>query len=158
MTETIVSLLLWFAAIGCGLMAGLYFAFSAFIMRALARIDRAHGVAAMNAINADILRSLFMPLFIGTTVASLVLAVLGALRLGAPGALPMLGGGLVYFFGMFVVTMFFNVPLNNALAAEGSGPEPLWALYVRRWTLWNHGRTLASTAACALFILALTES
>jgi uncharacterized membrane protein len=29
--------LLWFCAVGCGLLAGLYFAFSAFIMTALGR-------------------------------------------------------------------------------------------------------------------------
>ena len=60
-----------FPLIGCGLIAGLYFAFSAFIMTALGRIGQAAGITAMNAINAVIVQSLFMPLFLGTTVASL---------------------------------------------------------------------------------------
>jgi len=151
----IAQILLWLAATGCGLMAGVYFAFSCFIMRALERLDRAQGAAAMNAINEDILKSLFLPLFLATTFASLILAALGLYRLGTPGALPMLAGGLVYFLGMFVVTMFFNVPLNNALAASGSGSEQAWAIYLRRWTAWNHVRTVASMAACMLFILSL---
>jgi uncharacterized membrane protein len=156
--EIVVPILLWFAAIGCGLMAGLYFAFSTFIMGALGRIDQASGIAAMNAINVDIVRSLFMPLFFGTTLVSAILAVLAVFRLGEPGAVAMLAGGVVYLMGMFVVTMMFNVPLNNALAAAdpaSADAASLWARYLKDWTFWNHVRTVASTAACALFIAAI---
>ncbi|MET3846046.1 anthrone oxygenase family protein [Bradyrhizobium sp. OAE829] len=71
----------------------------------------------MNAINAVIVHSLFIPLFLGTTVASLLLAVAGGLRWGEPGATAMLAGGVLYVIGMFVCTAVVNVPLNNALAA-----------------------------------------
>jgi uncharacterized membrane protein len=70
----------------------------------------------------------------------------------------MLSGGVVYVFGMFVVTMLFNVPLNNALAAtDPASPDAasLWARYLTDWTWWNHVRTVSSTAACALFIAAI---
>jgi uncharacterized membrane protein len=72
--------LLWFCALGCGLMAGLYFAFSVFIMSALDRLGPAAGAAAMNSINAVILRSLFMPIFLLTSLASLALSVIGAMQ------------------------------------------------------------------------------
>ncbi|HEY3517783.1 MAG TPA: anthrone oxygenase family protein [Gammaproteobacteria bacterium] len=150
--------LLWFSAVGCGVMAGVYFAFSVFVMTALSRIDQASGVAAMNSINTVILRSLFMPLFFGTTVAALILAAVALLRWGAPGAPAMLVGGAAYVLGMFVVTMLLNVPLNSALqAAEPSIADAAttWGRYLREWTMWNHIRTVASTAACALFIFAL---
>ena len=117
MQQLIIPGLLWCCAIGCGLLGGLYFAFSAFIMTALDRIDQAAGISAMNAINVDIVRSLFMPLFFGTTLASAVLAIMALFRWGEPGSASMLVGGVVYVVGMFVVTMVFNVPLNNALAA-----------------------------------------
>ena len=158
MTKASITALLWFSAIGCGLMAGVYFAFSGFVMTALSRIDQASGVATMNSINAVILRSLFMPIFFGTTVAALILAVVALFRWSTPGAAAMLAGGVVYILGMFVVTMLFNVPLNNALQAVGAGAEAAttWARYLREWTMWNHVRTVASTAACALFIVALT--
>ncbi len=77
MRQVLTSGLLWFSALGCGLMAGVYFAFSTFIMTALGRLDQAAGIAAMNAINVDIVRSLFMPLFLGTTVAGAALVVMG---------------------------------------------------------------------------------
>jgi uncharacterized membrane protein len=150
--------LLWFSAVGCGAMAGVYFAFSGFVMTALSRIDQASGVAAMNSINTVILRSLFMPLFFGTTVAAVILAVVALFRWGTPGALSMFVGGVAYVLGMFVVTMLLNVPLNNVLqAAEPSIAEAAttWLRYLREWTMWNHVRTVASTVACALFIFAL---
>ena len=158
MRALLTSGLLWFSAVGCGLLAGLYFAFSAFIMTALGRIDSAAGISAMNAINVDIVRSLFMPLFLGTTLACAALAVLACLRLGEPGAIAVLAGGVIYVAGMFVVTMIFNVPLNDALAAidpSSGAAAPLWARYLKDWTFWNHVRTVASTAATVLFIIAI---
>jgi uncharacterized membrane protein len=156
--NTVASGLLWFSAIGCGLLGGLYFAFSAFIMTSLGRIDRAAGIAAMNAINADIVRSPFMPVFLLTTLSAAALAVLAVVRWGEPGALAMLAGGIVYVLGMFVVTVAFNVPLNNALAAvepTTAAAAQTWARYLMDWTWWNHVRTLACTAAVALFIAAI---
>lgn len=144
--------LLWFCALGCGLIGGLYFAFSAFIMRALASIDVAAGISAMNSINSAILRSLFMPLFLGTTLACAALVVLGFLRLGTPGAMQLIAGGAIYVIGMFVVTMAFNVPLNNALLR---GEPATWQAYLSTWTHWNHVRTVASLAASAAFIAAI---
>ena len=120
MTELIIKGLLWFSALGAGLIAGIFFAFSTFIMTALGRIDQASGIAAMNAINSTILQSLFMPLFFGTTMTSLALAVTALVRWGQPGALLMLTAGLIYFVGMFLCTALFNVPLNSTLAAAGS--------------------------------------
>jgi uncharacterized membrane protein len=158
MRQLVVSSLLWFSAIGCGLVAGLYFAFSAFIMPSLGRIDQTAGISAMNAINADIVRSLFMPLFLGTTLASAALAVLACFRWGEEGAIVMLAAGVVYVVGMFVVTIVFNVPLNDALAAvdpAASSAAPLWARYLQDWTFWNHVRTIASTGAAILFTVAI---
>ena len=150
--------LLWFSAIGCGLLAGLYFAFSAFIMTALGRIGQVAGIAAMNAISVAIVQSLFLPIFLATTAASAALAVIALFRWGEPGAMAMVAGGVFYVLGMFVVTMIFNVPLNDALAAADPASQEaasLWARYLTDWTFWNHVRTISSTAACALFIAAI---
>jgi uncharacterized membrane protein len=159
MTDTLITILLWFCALGCGLLAGLYFAFSAFIMTALDRAGPAHGIAAMNSINLTILRSLFMPLFFGTTLGAAALAQIGLLRTHTPAAICMLVGGLTYVLGMFVVTMAGNVPLNNALAAANttSGQAILvWQRYLSAWTRWNHVRTLTSLIASGMFIAAIT--
>lgn len=158
MRQFLIAAFLWLSVIGCGLLAGVYFAFSAFMMTALGRVDQAAGIAVMDAINAVIVRSLFMPLFLGTTLTAAALAILGFLQWGEPGAIAMLVGGVIYVLGMFVVTVTFNVPLNNALAAvdifSGQATE-LWTRYLRDWTFWNHVRTVASMASLAAFVFAL---
>jgi uncharacterized membrane protein len=99
-----------------------------------------------------------MPVFLGSTLTSLALAVLAPFRWDEPGAAMRLAGGVLYVVGMFVVTAVFNVPLNNALAAvaPASGEAgTLWARYLVDWTWWNHVRTVTSTLAFALFIAAI---
>jgi uncharacterized membrane protein len=112
----------------------------------------------MNAINVEIVRSLFLPFFLSTTLSSATLAGLAIVRWGDAGTIAMLVGGTLYVLGMFVVTMVFNVPLNDALAAvdpKSAVAATLWTRYLSDWTFWNHVRTIASTAACALFIAAI---
>lgn len=77
--------------------------------------------------------------------------------LGEPGSLYLLAASLLYLAG-FIVTMAFNVPLNDALAAvdpgSGAGGE-VWINYLRRWVPWNHVRTITSLGAMILFVFAL---
>jgi uncharacterized membrane protein len=158
MLQLVTSSLLWFDAVGCGLLAGVYFAFSTFVMTALSRIEPVQGVSAMNSINSTILHSLFMPFFHGTTAASLVLAIIALFNMRGPGAAAMLAGGLIYIAGMFLCTIFCNVPLNNMLAAVDPASADatfVWTRYLKNWTLWNHVRTIASSVACALYITAI---
>jgi uncharacterized membrane protein len=158
--EAVIAVLLWSCAIGCGVVAGVFFAFSTFVMRALGDVAPGAGIAAMNAINRVILRSAFMPLFLGTTLAAAVLCVLALLEWEAPGAQAMFAGGIAYVVGMFVATVVFNVPLNDALGSaerDADGGQALWARYLVTWTRWNHVRALASIVACGLFVLALVQ-
>ena len=132
MVQLLTTGLLWFSAIGCGLIAGVYLAFSTFIMTSFARIAPAAGIAAMNAINVDIVKSMFMPLFLGTTLAAASSLIASQrcrhwrrrpsldsafFRWSGPGSIAVLAGGVIYVIGMLGVTLIFNVPLNDALAA-----------------------------------------
>ncbi len=158
MTEYLIAALLWLSIVGSGLIAGIYFAFSTFVMTALGRLEQSAGMAVMNAVNTVILRSPFVPIFFGTTLTSAVLSVLGLIFWGEPGTMAMLAGGIIYVLGMFVVTVARNVPLNDALAALGPGSEEaavVWVRYLREWTAWNHVRTIASSLAMILFVIAL---
>ncbi len=148
--------LLWVCIVGCGLIGGLFFSFSTFIMRALDSIDRPAGIAAMNAINAVILRSLFMAVFLGTTLVAFVLAIIGFFFWAGPGGAALAAGGVIYVLGVFGVTMWKNVPLNNQLARLAT--SDLWSRYMRDWVIWNHVRTISSIAATTLFVFGLTET
>jgi uncharacterized membrane protein len=146
------------AAIGSGLIAGAFFAFSSFIMRALSKLPAAQGIAAMQRINVDVITPTFMAPFVGTALVCLLLAGWSALNLRSPNGPWLLGGSLLYFLGVFGVTMVFNVPRNNELAAadpSSSEGEAIWSDFLRTWTAWNTVRTLASLAAMVCFILGL---
>jgi len=160
MSSTLVTILLWAAALSSGLMAGVYFAFSGFIMKAFDKIETAQSVAAMNSINEVILRSLFMPVFFGSSIISFLLIVIAFVYWGDADAWLALIAGMVYFAGMFVCTVVFNVPLNNALARIGpdcDNEQQIWSHYLRTWTKWNHLRTVSSLITCALCVWLLTD-
>jgi uncharacterized membrane protein len=146
------------AALGSGLIAGVFFAFSAFVMRALSRLPPHQGIAAMQAINLAVLTPWFFAAFFGTAAACVILAIATLLRWGEPGAILVLAGSLLYLVGSILVTMLRNVPLNDTLAAaaadSGEGAL-LWTRYLAGWTAWNHVRTAASLAAAASFTFAL---
>ena len=146
------------AALGCGLIAGVFFAFSSFVMKALARLPASAGIAAMQSINIVVLRSVFMAVFLGTAAVCVVASVYSLFRLQEPGVVYMLVGSVLYLVGSFLVTVVFNVPRNDALA-KLAPTDPtstsLWSGYVASWTAWNHVRTLAALAAAASFSVAL---
>lgn len=159
MRAMLVPALLWTSALGCGVMAGVYFAFSAFIMTSLGRIAPASGMSAMNATIVDIVKSPFMPVFMLTTLTAVSLSILGAVRWGQPGSALMAIGGAIYVLGMFGVTMMVNQPMNEALLAADPATSQgvaVWSRYLIDWTMWNHLRTISSAVATAMFIAALT--
>ncbi len=146
------------AAVGCGLIGGLLFAFSSFVMTALSRQPAECGIRTMQAINVAILNPLFLSVFLGTALGSAALLVTALARLASRGDMLLSAGAALYLLGVFGVTMTVNVPLNNALEAlDGGSPEAarFWPAYVRRWTRWNHLRTVCALLASVLLTVAL---
>ncbi|MHC1549318.1 anthrone oxygenase family protein [Phyllobacterium sp. K27] len=145
------------AALGSGIMAGLFFAFSSFIMTAFSKLPPEQGIAAMNSINATILNATFGIAFFGTALLCIALGVISVLRWTDPGSAWLLIGSVLYLIGIIAVTILFNVPLNDALqAVEPASTEgtALWTRYLAEWVPWNHVRTLASMGSLIAFILA----
>ncbi len=147
------------AALGCGLVGGIFFGFSAFIMKALARLGAGQGIAAMQSINVAVINPWFLSVFLGTGAACLVLGGWSLWEWSRPGTICVASGSVLYLVGTFVVTIACNVPWNDRLAGvEPASPAgaPLWAQYVNSWTRWNHVRTAAAlVAAAALLMTAL---
>ena len=143
------------AMLGSGLMAGVFFAFSTFVMKALARLPAETGIAAMQAVNVAAVKSWFLVAFLGTTAACGFVVVSTFGRWRDASAMWPLTGGLVFLVGTFLVTVLFNVPMNNALAAlpaNDPGRATFWVRYVADWTAWNHVRTITSLAAAVLLV------
>ena len=158
MTDALLLALQIAAALGCGLMAGVFFAFSAFVMNALARLEPVAGIAAMQSINRAVLNPLFMAGFFGTGAICVLVMLASLWRWREPGASFLLAGGAIYLVGGILVTIAFNVPLNEALAAIAPADRASatrWTRYLARWTSWNHIRTVACLVAAALLTVAV---
>ena len=149
------------ALLGSALIGGVFFSFSSFVMKALARLPSAEGITAMQSINVVVLNPLFLGAFIGTAVLSLLVVALAIKGWGTPSALFFLVGALLYVVGTFLVTGLGNVPLNDQLAAV-SATDPaattVWEHYLNRWTMLNTVRTVAATVAVLVYAVGLLQS
>lgn len=160
MFEKILFPLTLISALGCGLNVGLFFVFSNTVMTALGRLQPAHGIAAMQSINSTILNPLFYLVFFGTAITSLCLGTSLIWRWQHPDAVYILAGCLFYIVGSVLVTIFFNVPMNEALDAvkpESVEAANFWSRYLKNWTAWNHVRTMACLLGSSSFIFALCK-
>jgi len=150
--------LVFIAALGSGLVGGVFFAFSSFVMPGLARMPAAGGIAAMNSINVTAVTPLFMTALFGTALVCLIVGIGAAMGWAQSNSLWLAAGSVVYLAGIVMVTIVFNVPLNDALAAvdpAGANGAGLWSRYLDEWVMWNHVRTVTGMAALACFIAAL---
>jgi uncharacterized membrane protein len=158
MTNKLLLTLTLLSALGSALIGGIFFAFSTFVMKALANLPAGQGIVAMKSINLTVLNPLFLSVFLGTALGCVILTVSSVLTWQKPGTAFLIAGSALYLFGTVVVTAACNVPRNEALAtldpasAESAGQ---WTQYVASWTAWNHVRTVAALAASAVFMMAL---
>jgi len=146
------------AALGCGLIAGVFFGFSSFVMPALARLAPAAGVRAMQSINVVVLNRWFLGVLLGTAVLCGGLALSALRAWSEPGAWVRLAGSCLYLAGTILVTVRYHVPKNQALSslpADSPEAERFWLEYVVGWSIWNHVRGASAFVASALLILAL---
>ena len=158
MPDWLEILLLVTATTGTGLVGGIFFAFSSFIMKALTQVPVTEGAKVMQRINVTVLNPLFFTVFFGTGVIALIVAVGTPNVWGAPGAVLSRIAAVLYLFGTLGVTIVRNVPLNEKLAATALTDATLastWSHYLKAWTWWNHVRTIAAVLAAALFATAI---
>ncbi|MDY6943273.1 MAG: anthrone oxygenase family protein [Pseudomonadota bacterium] len=148
------------ALMGSALIGGVFFAFSSFVMKALARVPAPQGIAAMQSINVVVINRSFLGTFMGTAALSFGLVVTTLVFGNGASTAWFVAGAFAYILGTFLVTLWANVPLNNRLAAASpthAESHPFWRHYVTRWTLWNHVRTLAAITAALLFAIGLAQ-
>lgn len=150
LTDRVFSPISLGTALGCGLVAGIFFAFSNFVMPAINRQPPPSAVATMQAINVVVMNRGFLSVFIGTALACLLLIATSALRWQETSSKLAVAGAFAYLIGTVGVTRGFNIPLNDGLDA---GAE--WSSFYAPWMLWNHVRTGAAFIAAALVTTAI---
>jgi uncharacterized membrane protein len=147
------------ATITTGLMAGVMFAYACSVMPGLALSSDHTLVETMQNIDQAILNLWFLLPFSGSIPLIVLAAVLARRGLGRP-ALPWITAALVVYVVAFLITMVFNVPLNDELGAAGDPDRIADLAGVRErfedpWVMWNTLRTLAHTVAFGLLAWAM---
>jgi uncharacterized membrane protein len=149
------------AAIAAAAAAGMMYVFSTFVMRGLDRTGPVEAITAMRGINAEAnSNAAFLLAYFGASVLALAAGVIAVIQFRQPGSVWVLVGAV---FGILaaVITVGFNVPLNNHLdtvepvgiSAADAARE--WQAYFSTWTAWNHVRTATSVIAAVLMLLGL---
>lgn len=150
-------LLLLAATVDIALIAGLYYGWSCSVIPGLHRLDDGAYVEAMNAMDRAIINPVFFLSFFG---AALLLPIGTYLHRGTPRFLWLLAASAVYIVASLGVTMFGNVPLNDALgavdphAASAADLARHRAAFEGPWVRLHTVRTWATVASLALAVIA----
>ena len=146
------------------LITGFFYAYFCSVNSGLGQLTNKEYLAAMQSINKVILNPAFFASFMGT----LFLLPLSSWLLYRAGAsqsfLLLLIAALVYAIGAFGVTIFGNVPLNEALArfnlssASVEGLANQRTMFEMPWNKLHNIRTFASLVSLVLTIIASIRS
>lgn len=151
-----------FSAIAYAVLGGVFLAFSDFIMRSLRLTNPPGAIEAMQHINRQVFRHVFIPTFLAMAPISIGVAIAAQAAAEPAPARLLAAAASMYVFGAFLVTIARNVPLNERLDrmdATSGEAEAFWTTtYAPVWTRWNTVRTAACAAAAALALAAVAAS
>jgi uncharacterized membrane protein len=163
MNTSPVVILTSLAALASAAGGGMMYVFSTMVMRGLDRTGPVDAITAMRGINSEANASpAFLLGYFSATILALVVGVVAVVRLNQPGSWWLLIGALFALLGA-IITMAFNVPLNNHL--DTINPDGLsvadaareWQAYFSTWTAWNHVRTITAFIGAALMLVGLRD-
>jgi uncharacterized membrane protein len=149
------------AALASAAAGGMMYVFSTFVMRGLGRTGPVDAITAMRGINAEANSNpVFLLGYFSAPILAIAVGVIAMVQLKQPGSWWLLIGALFGILGA-IITMIFNVPLNNHL--DTVNPDGLavadaareWQAYVSTWTAWNHARTVTSFVGAVLMLVGL---
>lgn len=152
----LMTILLTTMAIFVGIMAGFFFAYSFSVSLGLGKLGDKAFLNAMQQINKEVQNPIFFICFFGSLVLLGVSAFLFKNQVGFPF---LLLAFICYFLGVFLVTVFVNVPLNNQLdrfnlsTATANSANEMRNIFEKKWNYWNNIRTLFSTLSLVFVIL-----
>ncbi len=144
-------LLVLAATVTVGLVAGLLSAFAYAVMPGLRRTGDASFVSSMRGINIAIINPVFGVVFGGAVV--LTVAAVVATR-HQPAVFRWVLAALVLHGLAVVVTLAFNVPLNDRLEAGTGSAASLRDAFEGRWVVWNIVRSVASLGGFVSLVVA----
>lgn len=152
--------ILMITTIFSGLMAGLFYAWSISVTPGLAKINDVSYLQAFQSMNRAIINPSFFVVFFGLAVLLPVLSYLTFQTSISNQFWYVISATVLYFVGIMGVTIFGNVPLNNALEAlqiESMTPEQMNEFrkgFESKWNRLNLIRTISSLLTFLLLVIA----
>lgn len=152
------TILLIVTAVLTALIAGLFYAYSCSVVLGLGKLSDAEYLKSMQSINREILNPVFFVSFMGTVVLLPVSTFM--YRAQNPVFILLLLATIAYLVGVFGVTIFGNVPLNNQLDkfdivnSTKEGIKQMRENFENRWNFLNNIRTVFSVISILLVICA----
>jgi uncharacterized membrane protein len=143
---------------GAGLVGGVYFVFSNFVLGGLRALSPADAMRAMQAMNEAAPNPVFGVALAGTGVGCAVLAVV-AVTNWSDAAAPWALAGCALYEASLGLTFGYHVPLNHALdALDPTAPDAAsrWRQHLDRWVPWNHVRAVTSLGGVVALAVALS--
>lgn len=149
------------SAIASAAVGGLLYAFSTFVMRGLDRLEPVEALTAMRGINTEANSNApFLLMFFGSALLAIAVGVVTVIQWGRPGTSYLIAGA-VFAVTAAIITVAFNVPLNNRLDAVDPGGLSAadaareWRAYLGPWTVWNHVRCITALLGAALLVVGM---
>lgn len=158
---TLVQLLQIAAILLTGLLAGLFYGYDCSVIKGLGSLQNDTYLQAFQSINKSIQNPYFFLSFMGSLLV-LPAASWLSYKQGAAFYL-LLSASILYFIGVFGVTVGCNIPLNDRLAnfqlssATESEISLMRKTFEHSWNTWHRIRTVAAVAAFGLTILSLLK-
>ena len=153
------------AALLCGLVAGLLFAFAIVAMPGIEPLDDRAFLRAFQGMDRIIQNNhpLFVLVWGGSVVALLAAAVIGFVQSVGSEVWLVVAAGVVYLIGVQLPTVAVNVPLNTRLqgvmideVSDADAARERQA-FESRWNRWNRIRALLAVIATTLLLLSLAR-
>lgn len=157
---TLPNITLALAVLTTALMAGLFYSYSCSVNPGLAKLPDSEYLAAMQSINRAILNPAFFAAFFGALVLLPLAAWLNYNPLNVWRFRLLAVAALLYAAGLFGVTVFGNVPLNEMLDkfdvanASATDISVMRQKFEQPWNRYHAMRTYAVLASLAIAILA----
>ena len=154
-----------FLSVLCGgLMAGLLFGYSCSVNIGLKSLENNEYLKAMQSINSAIQNPYFLTVFLSLLLILPVTSFLQYKEMANASFYFILTATVIYFVGVFGVTMFCNVPLNEQLAkfdistATTNEIATMRQSFEKPWNSYHSIRTIASVISFGLTIISILKS
>lgn len=163
MTPAVLHLLQLAAIISTGLVAGLFYGYDCSIINSFRSLGDEVYLRSFQSINRGIQNGYFFASFMGTLLLLPIAAWYSRQPQNGATFYLFIAATLLYFIGVFGITIFGNVPLNDALdkfditTASQKDMADMRGIFEKSWNSYHTLRTIASILSFGLAVLAVIK-